>query len=94
MEKENRKFLKDVKVISWELQHRLAVVDVKKENLFKCIKLKQNMQWKVWKLKEKETKEKLKEKVKELVKLKQRIYGVDLSMGDWKACKELFKRVF
>ena len=30
MEKESRKFLKDVKVISWELQHKLVVVDVKK----------------------------------------------------------------
>ena len=37
-EKERRKFLKDVKVIPWELQHRLIVVDVKKENLLKHIK--------------------------------------------------------
>ena len=30
VEKEIRKFLKDVKLISWKLQHRLVVVDVKK----------------------------------------------------------------
>ena len=49
---------KDVKVIPWELQHRLVIVDVKKKNLFKRIKMKRNMQWMVWKLKEKETREK------------------------------------
>ena len=42
------------------------IVDVKKENLFKCLKMKWIIQWKVWKLKEKETKEKFKNKVKEL----------------------------
>ena len=56
MEKESKKFFKDVKVIPWELQHRLVVVDVKKENLFKRIKMKRNMKWRVWKLKEKEGK--------------------------------------
>ena len=41
MEKDGRKFLKDVKVIPWELNHRLVVVDIKKENLLKCIKIKE-----------------------------------------------------
>ena len=40
------------------------VIDVKKENLFKHIEMKQNMQWQVAKLKEKETREKFKDKVK------------------------------
>ena len=31
VEKEGRKLFKDVKVIPWKLQHRLVVVDVKKE---------------------------------------------------------------
>ena len=44
VEKESRKFFKDVKAIPWELQHRLVVVDVKKENLFKHIKIIRNMQ--------------------------------------------------
>ena len=34
VEKERRKFLKDVKVIFWELQQRIVAVDVKKKNLF------------------------------------------------------------
>ena len=69
VEKESRKFLKDVKVIPWKLQHKLVVVDIKKVNLFKYIKIKQNMQWRVWKLKEKETSKKFKDKVKELVNI-------------------------
>ena len=44
IEKESRKFLKDVTVIPWKLQHRLVVVAVKEENLFKCMKMKRNMQ--------------------------------------------------
>ena len=40
VEKESIKFLKNVKVIPWELQHRLVVVDVKKENLFRRMKMK------------------------------------------------------
>ena len=47
VERESRKFLKNVKVISWELQHRLMVVDVKKKNPFKRIKMKRKMQWRV-----------------------------------------------
>ena len=39
-EKESRESLKEVKVITWELQHRLVVVDVKKENLYERIKIK------------------------------------------------------
>ena len=35
MEKESKEFLKDVKVIPWELLHRLVVVDVQKKNLFR-----------------------------------------------------------
>ena len=61
VEKESRNFLKDVKVIPWELQHRLVAVDMKKEKLFKY------MQWRVWKLKEKETRKKFKDKVKKLI---------------------------
>ena len=67
MEKESRKFFKDVKVIPWELQHKIVVGDVKKENLLKHIKMKQNMQWRVWKSKEKGTRKKFKDKTKESV---------------------------
>ena len=36
--KENRKFLKDVKVIPWELQHRLLVADLDKRKLNEVVK--------------------------------------------------------
>ena len=36
--KENKKFLKDVKVIPWELQHRLLVADVDKRKLNEVVK--------------------------------------------------------
>ena len=36
--KENRKILKDVKVIPWELQHRLLVAYVDKRKLNKVVK--------------------------------------------------------
>ena len=49
--KRKQKVLKDVEVIPWELQHRLVLVDVKKENLFKHMKMKRKLQWRVWKLK-------------------------------------------
>ena len=44
VEKESRKFLEDIEVTSWELQHRLLVVNVKKENQFKRMKIKRIMQ--------------------------------------------------
>ena len=34
----NRKFLKDIKRIPWELQHRLLVADVDKRKLNKVVK--------------------------------------------------------
>jgi len=36
--KENRKYLRDVKVIPWELHHRLLVVDVDKRKQEKVMK--------------------------------------------------------
>ena len=61
-----QKVLERCQVIPWELQHKLVVVQVKKKNLFKSMKMKWNMQWRGWKLKEKETRKKYKDEVKEL----------------------------
>ena len=41
--KNNRKYLKDVKVIPWELQHRLVVTDIDKRKLKKAVKNKQTI---------------------------------------------------
>ena len=49
--KENRKFLKDGKIISWELQHRLLVTDVDKRKLNKVVKKESRVKRMVWILK-------------------------------------------
>ena len=50
-----------MKVIPGKLQHRLVVVDVEKQKLKKSVKKSKRVRWKVWKLKEKEIKEKFEE---------------------------------
>ena len=65
--KEKRKYLRDVKVIPGELQHRLVVVDVEKQKLKKSVKKSKRVRWRVWKLKEKEIKEKFEERIRKLV---------------------------
>ena len=65
--KENRKFLKDVKVILWELQHRLLVADVDKRKLNKVVTKESRVKRMVWKLKEREMQEKFERRVEELV---------------------------
>ena len=61
--KESRKFLKDVKVIQWELQHRLLVADVDERKLNKVVKKESRVKRMVWKLKGK-CKKNLKEELK------------------------------
>ena len=65
--KENRKFLKDVKIIPWKLQHRLLVADVDKRKLNKVVKKESMVKRMVWKLKEREMQEKFERRVEELV---------------------------
>ena len=77
--KGKRKCLCDVKVIPGELQHRLVVIDVEEQELKKSVKKSTRMRWRVWKLKEKEIKEKFEKRVVELV-------GTD-SMDLWESYK-------
>ena len=60
--KNNRKYLKDVKAIPWELQHRLVVTDKDKRRLKKVVKNEQTIR----KLK-KNKKTRFQGRVKELV---------------------------
>ena len=60
-------YLRDVKIIPGELQHRLVVVDVDEQRLKKSVKKSKRVRRRVWKLKEKEIKEKFEERVVELV---------------------------
>ena len=65
IKKEKRKYLRHVKVIPGELQHKLAVVDVEEQKLKQSEKSKR-VRWKVWKLKKKKIKQKFEERVIEL----------------------------
>ena len=67
VDKNNRKYLKDVKVIPWELQHRLVVTDVDKRKLKKVVKNEQATRRMVWKLNENNMKTRFQEEVKESV---------------------------
>ena len=50
-----RKYIRDVKVILWELQHRLVVVDLNKKILKKVVRKKRIIRRKIWKLNENRT---------------------------------------
>ena len=65
--KEKRKYLRDEEVIPGVLQRRLVVVDVEEQKLKKSVKKSKRVRWRVWKLKEKEIKEKFKERIGKLV---------------------------
>ena len=55
-EKKYKKYVRDVKVIKWELQHRLVVVDLDK----KIVRKQRIIRRKVWKSNENRTKKKSK----------------------------------
>ena len=83
---EKRKYVRDVKVIPGELQHRLVVVDVEERKLRKSGKKSEMVRWRVWKLKEKKIKEEFAQRVMDTE-------AVDLwesyKNGVLKACDEL-----
>ena len=87
--KENRKFLTDVKVIPWELQHRLLVAEVDKRKLNKVVKKESRVKRMVWKLKEREMQEKFERRVKELVDVKTTNLWESFRDGVLTACDEL-----
>ena len=65
--KENRKHLREVKVILSKLQHRLLVADVDKRKLTKVVKKESRVKRMVRKLKDTEMQEKFERRVEELV---------------------------
>ena len=65
--KNNRKYLKDVKAIPWDLQHWLVVTDLDRRRLKKVVKSEQTMKRRVWKLNENNMKTRFQKRVKELV---------------------------
>ena len=62
-----RKYIRDVKVIPRELQHRLVVVAVDKKVLKKVVRKKGIMKRKIWKFNENQTRVRFEKRVKKLV---------------------------
>ena len=89
VEKEKRKYLRDVKVTPGELQHRLVVVDVEEEKLKKSVKKSNRVRRRVWKLKEKEVKEKFEERIRKLVDIDSKDLWGFYKNGILKVCDEL-----
>jgi len=57
--KEDRKHLKDIRVVPWELLYRLLVVDVDEKELSKTVKIDSKVRRMTWKLQDKEVQEKI-----------------------------------
>ena len=78
--KGNRKYLRDVKIIPGELQHRLVKKVVRKEEIERS---------KVWKLKEDDTRARFEEIVRELVSVDAPDLWKCFKEGVLKACNEV-----
>ena len=78
-----------MKVIPWELQHRLLVADVDKIKLNKVVKEESRVKRVVWKLKEREMQEKFERTVEELVDVETTNLWESFRDGVLTACDEL-----
>ena len=87
--RQNRKFLKDVKAIPGELQHRLVIVDVDQRKLRRIVRKRMIEKRKVWKLKEEETRAKFQERVEELVDMDAPDMWKSFKEGVLRACDEV-----
>ena len=88
MGKGNRKYLRDVKIISGELQHRLVVTDLVKK-VKKVVTKKAIERRKVWKLKEDDTRARFEGRVGELVSADRPDLWKCFKEGLLKACDEV-----
>ena len=87
--KQNRKYIKDVKVIPWELQHRLVVLDLNKKFSKKIVKKEQVTRRRVWKLTEKPTRAAFQKRVQDLVSGQEPNVWKSFREGVLHACDEV-----
>ena len=87
--KDSRKYLRDVKTIPGELQHRLVVADLDKKKLKKVVRKGAVERRMVWKLKEEETRARFEERVGELVSVDALDLWKCFKEGVLKACDEV-----
>ena len=80
-----KKYIMDVKVIPWELQHRMVVVDLDK----KVVRKERIIRRKIWKLNENQARVRFEKTVKELVSTDAPDLWKTFKDGVLKACDEL-----
>ena len=88
--KGNRKFLRDVKVIPGELQHRLVVTHLVKKKVKKVMRKEVIERRKVWKLKEDDTRARFEGRVGKLVNADAPDLWKCFKEGVLKACDEVY----
>ena len=84
-----RKYIRDVKVIPWEIQHSLVVVDLDKKVLKKIVRTQRIIRRKIWKLNENQTRVKFEKRVKEPVSTDAPDLWKTFKDGVLKACDEV-----
>ena len=87
--KKYRKYVRDVKVIPWELQHRMVVVDLDKKILKKVVRKERIIRRHIWKLNENQTRVRFEKRVKELVSTDAPDLWKTFRDGVLKTCDEL-----
>ena len=85
-----RKYIRNVKVIPWELQHRLVVVDLDKKILKKGVRKDRIIRRKIWKLNENRTRVRFEKRVKEQVNADAPDLWKTFKDGVLKACDEVW----
>ena len=84
-----RKYIRDVKVIPRELQHRLVVVDLNKKVMKNVVRKERIIRRKIWKLNENQTRVRFEKRVKELVSTDAPDLWKTFKDGVLKACDEV-----
>ena len=85
----NTESISNVKVIPWELQHRMVVVDLDRKVLKKIVRKARIIRRKIWKLNENQTRVRFEKRVKELVSTDAPDLWKTFRDGVLKACAEL-----
>ena len=85
-----RKNVRDVKVILWELQHTLVVVDLNEKVLKKVVRKQRIIRRKIWKFNENQTTVRFEKRVKELVSTDAPDLWKTFKDGVLKACDEVY----
>ena len=88
-EEKYRKYVTKVKVIPWELQHRLVVVHLDKKVLKIIVRKQRIIIRKIWKLNENQTRVKFENRVKELVSTEMPDLWKTFKHGVLMACDEV-----